>query len=177
MRRSGVLPRVVRAALAAPGGTCYRHCERPIRVRTVPSALPGLWQVRVCPSGVVSVTSYAEWSKRNPTPAVARTLRRWTRPRSRVRRWDLRLATRRGPELGRPVERLLRTTRSRGSIRVVYWRLYPFRARDGTARRLFACFHHGHASPLFFTADPAKAAWDCPACPPSVKRRRAAIGR
>jgi len=157
-------PRALQATLASPGGTCYRHCDRPIRVRRVASRLPGTWQIRACPSGVVSVTSYTEWTRRDPTLAVRRTLQAWSAPPSLVRRWDLRLATRHGPELGRVAERFLAQHRARGGVRVVYWRVYPFRARDGTERRLFVCLRRGHPSPVFFTAPPTAKTWGCPGC-------------
>lgn len=166
------LPRVLRTALAAPGATCYRHCDRPIQVRRVPSRLPGIWQVRACPSGVVSVTSYTEWTRRDPTASVQRMLRTWSSPASLVRRWDLRLATRRGPELGHAAERFLTKHRARGGLRVVYWRVYPFEARDGTERRLFVCLRRTHRSAVFFTASPTAKTWGCPSC-----RRRAAPAR
>jgi len=165
----GSLPRLLRTALASPGGRCYRHCDQPIRSRAVPSALPGRWEVRSCPSGVVSVTSYAEWTRRDPTPAVRRTLERWTEPKSLVRAWDLRVATRRGPELGKNAERFLARNHPSRGVRVVYWRVYPFRARDGTERRLFVCFRRTHAAPVFFAASPTASEWGCPVC---ARRRR-----
>jgi len=162
--RVGALPRLLRTALASPGGKCYRHCDGPIRTRRVPSGLPGVWQVRACPSGVVSVTTYSEWTRRNPTPDVRATLRRWTVPPSLVRAWDLRLATRHGPELGHPAERMLAKARPRRGVRVVYWRVYPFRGRDGTERRLFVCWRPAHPSPVFFAASPESGSRACPRC-------------
>ncbi|MGP8078412.1 MAG: hypothetical protein ACLQC7_01955 [Thermoplasmata archaeon] len=170
LTRRGALPRVLRVALDSPGGNCYRHCDRPIRRRRLPSQLPGTWIVRACPSGVVSVTAYAEWTRRDPTRAVRSALRRWTFPPTLVRFRDLRLATRHGPELGRAAERLLATVRPSRGVRVVYWRVYPFRGRDGTERRLFACFRRTHPSPAFFTAPSTARSWGCPAC---ARRRRA----
>ena len=167
-RRSAVPP-VVRAALAWPGGTCYRHCDRPIRIRRLASSLPGTWIVRACPSGVVSVTSYSERTHGDPTPKVRNALRRWTRPPSLMKTSDLRIASRHGPELGPAAERALARGRPVRGVRVVYWRLYPFRARDGTERRLFVCWRRAHRSPVFFAASPASKAWNCPAC----SRRRA----
>ena len=164
MRRRGALPPVLRRALAAPGGRCYRHCDRPIRTLRPASRLPGSWQVRACPSGVVSVTVYAEWTRRDPTPAVREMLRRWAVPASLVRRWDLRLATRHGPELGRPAERFLAAERPRRGVRVVYWRVYPFRGRDGKERRLFVCGRTAHRSPVFFAALSAGPTPKCPVC-------------
>lgn len=169
MTRPGALPGVLRRALDAPGGRCYRHCDQPIRSRRLASALPGRWEVRACPSGVVSVTSYAEWTRRDPTAAVRRALGRWTRPASLVRAWDLRLATRRGPELGRDAERRLAATHPPKGVRVVYWRVYPFRAPDGSERRLLVCFRRTHRAPVFFAADPSGPRWGCPVC----ARRRA----
>lgn len=173
MSRAGAVPRILAAALEVPEGRCYRHCQEPVRARRVRSSLPGVWYVRVCPGGVVSVTSYAEWTDRDPSRAVARVLRRRSRPPGLVRSWDLRLATRRGPELGRAAERFLAKRTARRGVRVVYWRVYPSRARDGTERRLFACFRKGHAAPIFFRADPAKSGWACPACARVRARRRA----
>jgi hypothetical protein len=164
MTRSGTLPRVLQSALASPGGHCYRHCGRPTEVRRVRSRLPGTWHVRACPSGVVSVTAYAEWTRRDPTRAVQSVLRQWTVPRSLVRVRDLRLATRHGPELGRAAERYLAAVRPARGVRVVYWRVYPFRARDGTERRLFVCCRRGHRSPVFFVSSPTAKSWGCPVC-------------
>jgi len=163
MTRRGTLPRVLSTALASPGGSCYRHCDRPIRTRRVTSRLPGTWRVRACPSGVVSVTVYTEWTRRDPTESVRAELRRWTKPPSLVRSRDLRLATRHGPELGRPAERFLAASRPTRGIRVVYWRVYPFRGRDGQERRLFVCLRRAHRSPVFFAASPT-APKGCPVC-------------
>ena len=174
MTRRGTLPPVLRTALAASGGNCYRHCHRPIRTRRLRSRLPGTFEVRACPSGVVSLTAYAEWSRHDPTASVCRALQGWSSPPSLVRSWDLRLATRHGPELGRAAERFLGKHPSAGGVRVVYWRVYPFRARDGTERRLFVCFRRAHASPVFFAASPASKTWGCPRCArrtSSVRRR------
>jgi len=157
-------PLAVRTALAWNKGQCYRHCDRPIRVRRIPSRLPGTWLVRACPSGVVSVTTYTEWTRRDPTESVRKTLRRWTSPATLVRWHDLRIATRHGPELGRAAERALAAARPTRGVRVVYWRVYPFRARDGTERRLFVCFRKRHRSPVFFAASPAASTWGCPQC-------------
>ena len=175
MNRRGALPHVLEAALASPGGRCYRHCDRPIRTHRLKSRLPGTWRVRACPSGVVSVTVYAEWTRRDPTSAVRAELRRWTTPSSLVRSWDLRLATRHGPELGRAAERYLAKHRPQRSVRVVYWRVYPFRARDGSERRLFACFRRTHPSPVFYAAPPTVSTSGCPVCTRRTnhsKRRR-----
>jgi hypothetical protein len=161
--RESVPPRLC-AVLASPGGKCYRHCDRPVRARLLPSRLPGVWAVRACPSGVVSVTSYTEWSRRDPTGSVRSVLRRWTVPPSRVRSRDLRLATRRGPELGRSAERLLAEERPPRPLRVVYWRVYPFAGRDGRERRLFVCTRRRHRDPVFYVADPTVPGRRCPAC-------------
>lgn len=167
------LPSVLRRALDSPGGNCYRHCDRPIRIRTVRSRLPGRWQIRACPGGVVSVTVYAEWTGRDPTAAVRRTLERWTIPRSLVRPRDLRLASRRGPELGRTAERFLASARPRRPVRVVYWRVYPFKARNGAEHRLFVCFRRGHAAPVFFSAPANSTTWGCPRCARGEGRKSA----
>jgi hypothetical protein len=170
MNRRATAPAVVRRALESPGGKCYRHCEQPIRIHRFSSRLPGTWQVRACPSGVVSVSVYTEWTRRDPTPAVKRQLGRWTVPRSLVRNWDLRVATRHGPELGRAAARALASARPTRGIRVVYWRVYPFRARDGSERRLFVCFRRKHRSPVFFAAPPSATGGNCPEC---TRRARA----
>lgn len=164
MRRGGAIPVALRTALASPGGTCYRHCDRPIRVRRLASRLSGDWLVQACPSGVVSVTTYSEWTRRDPTAAVRRQLLRWTVPASLVRTRDLRLATRHGPELGRAAERSLASIRPPRGVRTVYWRVYPFRARDGTERRLFACLRRTHSGPVFFVAPPTGDSASCPRC-------------
>ncbi len=174
LRRASRWPPAVRAALKSPGGRCYRHCDQPIRVHRVRSSLPGQWEVRACPSGVVSVTSYAEWTRRDPTAAVRRTLGRWVQPRSLLRSWDLRTATRHGPELGRAAERAMGRATPRRPVRVVYWRVYPSRAPDGSERRLFVCFRHARAGPVFFSASPTGLGWPCPAC---LRPRRRARGR
>jgi hypothetical protein len=161
---AGKLPPILRDALASPGGTCYRHCERPIRQRRLTSALPGTWLVRACPSGVVSVTVYAERTRRDPSRAVERVLRGWTAPPSVVRRNDLRLATRHGPELGRAAERFLAAARPPRSVRVVYWRVYPSRGRDGKERRLYVCLRRSHDTPVFFVARTSTEGPGCPVC-------------
>ncbi len=166
-------PPAVRAALKSPGGRCYRHCDQPIRVRRIRSSLPGQWEVRSCPSGVVSVTSYAEWSRRDPMVGVRRTLARWVRPGPLLRSWDLRTATRHGPELGRAAERALERATPRKPVHVVYWRVYPFHVGPGKERRLFVCFRHPRAGPVFFAASPTTPEWRCPEC--RRRRRRAGV--
>lgn len=170
LSRRRVLPHVLEKALASPGGRCYRHCDLPIRTRRVSSRLPGTFRIRACPSGVVSVTAYYEWTRRDPTPSVRRTLREWTIPPSLVRSWDLRLATRHGPELGRAAEQFLEKARPRRGVRVVYWRVYPFKSRSGAERRLFVCVRKAHATPVFFAASPTAKHGGCPVC---AGRRRA----
>jgi len=174
MTRRGALPRVVRDALRSPGGHCYRHCDGPVRSYRLSSPLPGLWQVRACPAGVVSVTTYAEWTGKDTTRAVRRVLQQWTSPPSLVRTRDLRWATRHGPELGRAAERFLARARPRRPVRVVYWRVYPSKSRDGTERRLFVCFRRSHAGPVFYLAAPQDPDRTCPACarPRAATRRR-----
>jgi len=170
MTRSGAVSRVLVTSLASPGGSCYRHCDRPLRIRRFASRLPGTWQVRACPSGVVSVTVYTEWTRRDPTASARTELKRRTVPPSLVTSWDLRLATRHGPELGRSAERFLARARPRRGVRVVYWRVYPFRGRDGKERRLFVCFRRGHPSPVFYAAAPDSEANRCPVCVRAAKR-------
>jgi len=158
------LPRVLEVALAAPGGRCYRHCERPVRTRRLRSPLPGTWQVRACPAGVVSVVVYTEWVRRDLSQDVLHLLRGHTVPRSLVHARDLRLATRHGPELGTAAERFLARARPRRGIRVVYWRVYPFQGKDGAERRLFVCLRTRHPTPVFFAAPSSATAGDCPSC-------------
>ncbi len=163
-RRRRALPRALEAALQSTGAKCYRHCDKPLRIRRLRSGLTGIWRVRACPSGVVSVTDYVEWTRRDPTRDVGIQLRRWTVPPTLVRSRDLRLATRHGPELGRAAERLLASARPKRGVRVVYWRVYPFRAKDGTERRLFVCLRRTHPSPVFFVSDPSADSRGCPRC-------------
>jgi len=170
LTRRGAIPRVLAPALAAPVGRCYRHCDQPVRPRRIPSRLPGQWTALACPSGVVSLTRYAEWTARDLVPDVRATLRRWTVPPSLVRRWDLRRATRGGPELGRTAERFLARSDPPRGVQVVYWRVYPFQARDGTPRRLFVCLRPHPAGPAFFAANPETGTPACPRCGPSVAR-------
>ncbi len=163
MTRAGSLSPTLRAALASPGGKCYRHCDGPVRSAVLRSRLPGRWAVRACPAGVVSVTSYTERTRSDPTAAVRAQLRRWTVPASLVRRFDLRIASRHGPELGLAAERLLAGTRPARPVRTVYWRVYPFRGRDGRERRLFVCRRRAHDGPVFY-AGPADGSASCPVC-------------
>ncbi len=165
------VPPALLRALAAPGGRCYRHCGQPVRPIRLASPLPGTWTVYACPSGVVSVTTYVERGGADRSPVVLTALRRWTVPPSRVRRWDLRTATRHGPELGPAAERRLARERPPTPIRVVYWRLYPFRGRDGAERRLFLCTGPGHRGPVFFTARPEVGRDACPRARRTTRRR------
>lgn len=126
----------------------------------------------MCPSGVVALVTYVEWTDRDTVADARRELRGRTIPKSLVRAWDLRVATRHGPELGRAAERFLARARPRRGVRVVYWRVYPFRAPDGTERRLFACFRRSHPTPVFFAADPTGHAPACPACARASRPRR-----
>lgn len=164
MRRSRALPPRIRSALRPASARCYRHCKKPVSAWTLATSLPGLWQVYACPGGAVSVTSYAHWSPVDPTPAVRAYLRRHTWPGSLVTLRDLRVATRHGPELGRSVERFLARGRPRRAVRVVYWRVYPFRARNGSEQRLFVCQRHGRSRPVFFPSLATSDRWDCPVC-------------
>lgn len=164
MSRPRSVPAILRRALDARGGTCYGHCRRAVRERTVPSRLPGVWRVRSCPGGAVSVSYYAEWSRTDPRPAVARVLRAWSAPRTIVARRDLRGATRHGPELDPGAARYLAQHRPLRPIRVVYWRRYPERGRDGAERRLYACFRRAHSGPVFFVAPTAGGPPRCPRC-------------
>ena len=171
MTRPGALPRVVQVALHAPGAKCYRHCERRAFGHPLTSSLPGRWTVYACPSRVVSLVAYVEWTNRNPTARVRAFLRRRTVPSSLVRLRDLRLATRHGPELGEAAERLLADRRPKRKIRVVYWRVYPFTAADGSERRLFICRGKRHERPVFYAAAPARGKGECPVCARLARKR------
>ena len=160
------LPPAVRRALTPATPRCYRHCTAPVRARRIRSTLPGTVTVYACPGGAVSVTTYAEWSLRDPSPAFRRSLGGRTLPRSLVRAVDLRGATRHGPELGLSAERALRRAASLRSVRVVYWRVYPSKDPDGTERRLFVCYRHGRAGPVFFRAPTDAVRPRCPRCGP-----------
>ena len=162
------LPPALRDSLRVRGGSCYRHCQEAIRVREIAGGSPGLWQVMACPSGVVSVVSYSEFGPSDPSSRVLSALRRWTRPPSRVRRRDLRLATRHGPELGPRAERWLAHARPGEKVWVVYWRVYPVKGPDGVERRLGVCFRHPR-SPVFFLGAPDSPTWGCPDCPPASR--------
>ena len=75
MSRSGALPPVLRRALDAPGGTCYGHCRRAVRERTVSSGLPGIWRVRSCPGGLSSQDAHGRWhpdERQPPEPSLPR---------------------------------------------------------------------------------------------------------
>jgi len=158
------LPRVLVHALRPASAKCYRHCARPVVAHRLPSPLPGLLEVYACPSGVVSLTSYIEWSGSDPTSKVLSQLRSRTTPPTLVKRRDLRVATRHGPELGRPAERLLARSQPARPVRMVYWRVYPFRGRDGTERRLFVCLRHGERAPVFYSSQTTGAGRICPVC-------------
>lgn len=164
MTRPRAIPRAVRVALRPRAPRCYRHCHRPVRGFTLPSRLPGFWQMYACPGGAVSVTSYVERTTGDPTRDVQEFLRGRTVPSTLVTRHDLRLATRHGPELGTVAERALARMRSPNTIRAVYWRLYPFRGKDGVARRLFVCRRHGPSGPVFFVDSADAPRGDCPVC-------------
>jgi hypothetical protein len=112
------------------------------------------------------VTTYTEWSSTDPTPTMQRFARGHTSPPSLVRRWDLRLASRHGPELGIPAERGLAKVRPPRPLRTVYWRLYPFKKKDGSVHRLFACFRHGRGTVRFFVAPGDARSPRCPLCRP-----------
>jgi hypothetical protein len=167
------LPRALGDALRPVSAKCYRHCGRPVRAHRLASSLPGLLEVYACPSGVVSLTSYAEWSPADPTPKVSALLRSLTVPPTLLKRRDLRVATRHGPELGRAAETLLARSRAPRPVRVVYWRLYPFRSRDGAERRLFVCLRHGARAPVFFASRSSGTDKDCPTC---ARAKRASSG-
>jgi hypothetical protein len=157
-----VPPRIARQ-LRPANPTCHAHCKGRVVSHLVRSGLVGEMRVLACPGGAVSLTSYEEWSNRDPTPAVARELRRRAKPASLVRAHDLRTASRHGPELGRAAERALARARPVTPVRVVYWRVYPFRRR-GVGHRLFACFRHGAGTVVFYAAPTATGTDDCPVC-------------
>ena len=174
MTASHVIPRAVRAALRPDAPRCYRHCRQPVRGFALPSRLPGFWRVYACPRGAVSLTAYVERTARDPTREVREYLRQRAVPPALVTRHDLRLATRHGPELGRAAERILTRALPPRTLRVVYWRLYPFRGRDGVERRLFVCRRHGAARPVFFVDSTHVSQARCPVC---ARRKRSTVGR
>ena len=164
MSPDGRLAPAVRRALEPKGASCYRHCQEPVSTLRPRSALPGTWWVLACPSGVVSVTLYAESGESDPTARVAETLRGWSSPPALVLRKDLRRATRHGPELGREVERSGTPARGPVPVSAVYWRRYPFKGRDGKERRLLVCARRAHPHPVFFTGVPGEGSAACPVC-------------
>jgi hypothetical protein len=173
MSREAALSPVLRRALRPTSARCYRHCGRPVRGRTIRAPGPGWLCVYACPGGAVSVTTYTERTLRDPTPTLQRFARSRTSPPSLVRRWDLRLATRHGPELGRNAERLLARAHPSRPVRTVYWRRYPYRSADARAWRLFACFRHGAGTVRFFVAPAEAESPRCPKCPrPNAGGRR-----
>ncbi len=165
-------PPAVRKALEPAAPRCYRHCTAPVGARRIRSTLPGTVTVYACPGGAVSVATYAEWSRRDPSSAFRRFLVGRTLPRSLVQEVDLRGATRHGPELGLPAERALRRAASPRSVLVVYWRVYPSKDPDGTERRLFVCYRHGRAEPIFFRAPTDADRPRCPRCGPGGRTTR-----
>ena len=174
MTGSPPVPRAVRAALRPQSPKCYRHCREPVRGYAIQSRLGGFWRLYACPGGAVSVTAYVERTARDPSPKVREFLRDRSVPPTLVTWHDLRLATRHGPELGRTAERVLARARPPSTIRVVYWRLYPFRGRDGAERRLFVCRRHGVARPVFFVDSSSASRPTCPVC---AKQDRSAPNR
>ena len=165
MSRPGAVPPLLRRALRPTSPHCYRHCTRPLRGRTVRSSGPGWLCVYACPGGAVSVVTYTEWAEKDPTPTLARFARAHTSPATLVRRWDLRLGRRHGPELGPSAERYLGRAPPTRPLWTVYWRVYPFKKKDGRPFRLFACFRHGAGSVRFFVAPADSESPTCPRCP------------
>ena len=173
--RPARLPRSLRDALRPGPARCYRHCDRPVRLRPIATGGPGLWRVHACPSGVVSLVTYTEWTDRDPSVGVRTVLRRWTRPANRVRTADLRLATRHGPELGIVAERVLARDPRRRPIRIVYWRVYPFQGPDGRDHRLFVFFFNYKGFTLIYTAPADGGTTLCPGC--ALRTRTGRSGR
>jgi hypothetical protein len=169
MTRTGALPPRLRRALAPRTPHCYRHCQRPLRGRTVNGLAPGWLGVYACPGGAVSVVTYSEWTNDDPTARLLPFLRAHTGPPTLVRRRDLRLARRHGPELGAEAERILGRVNPSRAITTVYWRLYPFKRKDGTVFRPFACFRHRRLGVQFFVAPGDSDAPRCPHCPAPTK--------
>jgi hypothetical protein len=169
MTRPGAVPPRLRRALRPASPHCYRHCDRPVRGRSATIRTPGWLCVYACPGGSVSVVTYTEWTNRDPTSTMARFARSHTSPPSLVRAWDLRAARRHGPELGPAAERFLARAHPPRDLRTVYWRLYPFRRKDGSVRRLFACFRHGRGSVRFFVAPGDAQSPPCPRCSARAK--------
>ncbi len=150
----------LRAAVPATGGPCFGHCKAPTRAHPVSLGAGGPAWVYACPEGVVSVVIAA--GERRPDPATLRSaLRARTRPPSTVRLRDFRSASRYGPELGRPSERAL--ARSGRPIRLLYWRVYPWKVGD-RPYSLFACFRHGPSGIRFYAAERVPKQPPCPFC-------------
>jgi hypothetical protein len=174
--RRGAVPPLLRRALRPSDPHCYRHCDRPLRGRSVSVRAPGWLCVYACPGGAVSVTTYTEWGRADPTATLGRFARNHMTPASRVRRWDLRVATRHGPELGPTAEPYLAKRRPARPVRTVYWRLYPFKTKDGSVRRLFACFRHGRGNVRFFLAPGGAQSPPCPLCTAHLETSRGRNG-
>lgn len=164
MSAKGAVPPLLRRALHPTSPHCYRHCDRALRGRTVPIHAPGWLCVYACPGGAISVVTYTEWANGDPTPVLLRFARTHTSPPSVVRRRDMRLAGRHGPELGPTAERFLARARPPRDVRTVYWRLYPFLKKDGALHRPFACFRHGRGTVQFFVAPGDRRSPPCPRC-------------
>ncbi len=164
MRHTGVVPPLLRRALAPRTPHCHRHCDRPQRGHNLRALAPGWLCVYACPGGAVSVITYSEWSNADPTARLLPFVRAHTTPATLVRRRDLRLARRHGPELGAEAERYLARVHPPRAVSTVYWRLYPFKKKDGTVFRLFVCFRHGTERVQFFVAPGNIMSPPCPKC-------------
>lgn len=164
MTKSRSVPPVVRASLRPRTACCYRHCAKPVRGFPLAVPLPGTALIYACPGGVVSVTTYVERTEDDPTRALRAVLQTHCRPPRLVRAFDLRLATRHGPELGRNAERRLARDRPPRPVRVVYWRVYPFRDREGEELRVFVCRRHGDRGPVFYPYAATAVRGECPVC-------------
>jgi hypothetical protein len=147
----------------ATGGVCLRHCREPTEVhpfRWGPQRMGWLYS---CPAGAVS-TAVVEGGASWPSPnAFARFIRSSLLTRAPVRVRDFRAASRYGPELGSEIERGGPSSEPRPPLRLIYWRLYPWKVR-GQPRSLFVCFRHGEGTVRFFVADPTPGNRGCPEC-------------
>jgi hypothetical protein len=166
--RTGAVPPLLRQALRPTSPHCYRHCDRPLRGRSVSTPGRGWLCVYACPGGAVSVVTYTVWGGTDPTPALRKFAKAHTVPPSLVRRWDLRLATRHGPELGPAAEKFLSRPGVPHELRTVYWRLYPFKKKDGSVHRLFAQF--GRGTVTFFVGPADRESPRAPAARPARSR-------
>lgn len=144
-------------------GTCLYHCTKRTRPRPIGSARVSIGWVYACPGGAVSTVTFVGGARRPSPTRIRRYLRDRTERSEHVRLWDLRSATRHGPELGRVAERWVGGLGKQAPIYLLYWRRYPRKV----GRRysfLYACFHHGAGEVRFFAAPKSSRQPACPFC-------------